>query len=68
MFHEKYDVPGCRVQLNPNGSDIRCGDKVNNRNWNPNEGVVQLCPICQLKRQNNSLIEMLNRKTDKGES
>lgn len=68
MFHEKYDVSGCRVQLNPNGSDIRCGDKVNNRNWNPNEGVVQLCPMCQLKQQNNTLIEMLNRKIDKGGS
>ena len=56
------DKIGCRVQLNPNGSDLRCGDKVNKVNWNPNEGVVQLCQICQLRKQNTTLLDMLNSK------
>lgn len=57
----KHEHIGCRVQLNPNGSDLRCGDKLNNINWNPNEGVVQLCEMCRLKKMNNSLSKMLNR-------
>ncbi len=60
-----YEQIGCRVQLNPNGSDLRCGDKVNNINWNPNEGVVQLCEMCRLKKQNATLLEMLNRAQSK---
>lgn len=59
---KNYDDIGCRVQLNPNGSDQRCGDKLNNINWNPNEGVVQLCEVCRLKKQNNSMLKMLNRR------
>lgn len=58
----KDEEIGCRTQLNPNGSDLRCGDKVNAWNWNHNEGLVQLCPICELKRKNNYLIDMLNKK------
>ncbi len=61
----KDDVIGCRVQLNPNGSDLRCGDKVNNINWNENEGVVQLCTMCQLRKQNSTLRNMLNHKHNK---
>lgn len=56
------DQIGCRIQLNPNGSDLRCGDRVNNLNWNPNEGCIQLCPMCSLRKQNSTLMEMLNRK------
>lgn len=56
------DAIGCRVHLNPSGSDLRCGDKINAWNWNPNEGVVQLCPLCSLKKQNASRLEMLNRR------
>ena len=62
---KKYDDIGCRVHLNPNGSDLRCGDKLNNLNWNKNEGVVQLCEACRLKQQNNTLMEMLNHKVSK---
>lgn len=60
-----YEHIGCRVHLNPNGSDLRCGDKVNNLNWNPNEGVVQLCEMCRLKKQNATLLETLNRAQSK---
>lgn len=49
----KTDNYGCRVQLNPNGSDLRCGDK----RWDS----IQLCKMCQLKKRNASLTEMLNR-------
>lgn len=56
---------GCRVQLNPNGSDLRCGDKLNNVNFSPNEGAIQYCAMCRLKLQNATLLEMLNRR--KGE-
>lgn len=59
---KNYDAIGCRVHLNPNGSDLRCGDKLNNINWNQNEGVVQLCEICRLKKQNSTMLEMLNRR------
>lgn len=62
MIFNKYEVVGCRTQLNPNGSDLRCGDKVNSNNWNENEGFVQLCGMCSLKRKNNTLIDMLNRQ------
>lgn len=55
---------GCRVHLNPNGSDLRCGDRVNNVNWNPNEGAVQLCTICSLRKQNSTLLDMLNSQRD----
>ncbi|TQC75571.1 hypothetical protein [Pantoea dispersa] len=58
----KTDKIGCRVQLNPNGSDLRCGDRVNNVNWNLNEGVVELCEVCKLKLRNASLLEALNRR------
>lgn len=58
----KDEEIGCRVHLNPNGSDLRCGDRVNNVNWNPNEGVIQLCEMCKLKKQNASLVEALNRR------
>lgn len=57
---------GCRAHLNPKGSDLRCGDKVSAWNWNLNEGVVQLCPLCSLKKQNSVMIDMLNRR-NKGE-
>lgn len=60
----KDEEIGCRVQLNPNGSDLRCGDRVNNVNWNPNEGVIQLCQMCALRKQNMSLINLLNRKQE----
>lgn len=60
----KTDRIGCRVQLNPNGSDLRCGDRVNNVNWNPNEGAVQLCTICSLRKKNASLLDMLNSQRD----
>lgn len=63
---EKLDKIGCRVHLNPNGSSLRCGDKVNAWNWNPNEGVVQLCDVCKLKKQNASLLDMLNRRHPDG--
>lgn len=53
---------GCRIQLNPNGSDLRCGDKINNLNWNPNEGALQLCPMCRIRMQNMSLIDAINRR------
>ena len=49
----KTDNYGCRAQLNPNGSDLRCGDK----RWDR----IQLCEMCQLKKRNASLTEMLNR-------
>lgn len=58
----KDEEIGCRVHLNPNGSDLRCGDRINNINWNPNEGVIQLCEMCKLKKQNASLVEALNRR------
>lgn len=58
----KDEEIGCRVHLNPNGSDLRCGDRVNNVNWNPNEGAIQLCEMCKLKKQNASLVEALNRR------
>ncbi|WP_145601645.1 hypothetical protein [Yersinia frederiksenii] len=61
MF-EKHEKVGCGVHLNPNGSDLRCGQKINNRNWNENEGVVQLCVICELKQRNNSLMDALQTK------
>lgn len=64
MIFKTEEVHGCRVQLNPNGSDLRCGDRINNLNWNQNEGVVQLCPMCQLKQKNNTLIEMVNRQRE----
>lgn len=63
---KNYDRIGCRVQLNPNGNDLRCGDKLNNINWNQNEGVVQLCEICRLKKQNSTMLEMLNRRYPSG--
>lgn len=63
---QKQDNIGCRVLLNPNGSSLRCGDKVNTWNWNPNEGVVQLCAVCKLKKQNASLLDMLNRRHPDG--
>lgn len=58
----KDEEIGCRVHLNPNGSDLRCGDRVNNVNWNQNEGAIQLCEMCKLKKQNASLVEALNRR------
>lgn len=58
----KDEKIGCRVHLNPNGSDLRCGDRVNNVNWNQNEGSIQLCEMCKLKKQNASLVEALNRR------
>lgn len=66
LLHKDHQI-GCRVLLNPvmqnpNGYGLRCGDKVNNLNWNPNEGVVQLCPICILRKQNATLVDMLNRR------
>ncbi len=57
----KDEEIGCRIHLNLNGSDLRCGDRINNINWNPNEGVIQLCETCKLKKQNASLVEALNR-------
>jgi hypothetical protein len=59
---KNYDDIGCRVHLNPNGSDLRCGDTATYRNWNASEGVVQLCEICRLKKQNKTMLEMLNRR------
>lgn len=53
---------GCRILLNPNGSSLRCGDKVDHLNWEPNEGVVQLCELCRLRKRSASLESMLNRK------
>ena len=53
---------GCRTLLNPNGSSLRCGDKVNHLNWEPNEGAVQLCEVCKLHKRNATLESMLNRK------
>lgn len=53
---------GCGVHLNPNGSDLRCGQKINNLNCNANEGVVQLCAVCALRKQNKALLDMLNSK------
>lgn len=53
---------GCRILLNPNGSSLRCGDKVNNLNWELNEGVVQLCEMCRLLKRNEDLESVLNRK------
>lgn len=53
---------GCRLQLNPNGSDLRCGDKTNNLNFNPNEGVIQYCAMCRLKLKNAILLEAINRR------
>lgn len=65
IAHDLNESPiGCRVQLNPNGSDLRCGDRVNNVNWNPNEGAVQLCTICSLRKQNSSLLGMINAQRD----
>lgn len=58
------EVVGCRVHLNPNGSDLRCGDRVNNFNWNEDEGYIQLCQVCSLRKQNSALIEMLSKKND----
>ncbi|EAB5377026.1 hypothetical protein TX36_24210 [Salmonella enterica] len=61
MFY-KDEQTGCRVILHPNHSSVRCGDRVNNVNWNPNEGAIQLCPMCELRRKNSSLIDALNAK------
>lgn len=56
------DRVGCRIQLNPNGSDLRCGDRINNINWNLNEGVVQLCEVCKIKQRNLNLVKALKEK------
>lgn len=62
MIFGKHEKVGCGVHLNPNGSDLRCGQKINNRNWNENEGAIQLCIICELKQRNNSLMAALQSK------
>lgn len=62
MIFGKNEKIGCGVHLNPNGSDLRCGQKLNNRNWNEEEGVIQLCIICELKQRNNSLMDALQSK------
>lgn len=57
MFHKDEQI-GCRVHLNPNGSDLRCGDRINNLFGAPQ----QLCEMCQLRKRNSTLVDMLNRR------
>lgn len=64
ILKSKDQLIGCRLLLNPNGSSLRCGDRINNVNWNPNEGAIQLCPMCELRKQNNTLVDMLNRRKE----
>lgn len=55
---------GCGIHINPNGSDLRCG----NKDFSPLHGYskVILCNRCQMARQLDLYQDTVRRLTSKG--
>ena len=65
MKNEEREMIGCGSHLNPNGSDLRCGQKV----FSPLSGCseMELCSTCMLKRKINGYQDAFDRLSNNGE-